>query len=177
MTTEYEISRNKYKSKLTLLKRLTKQIVFDNAALCDEVVSASEKLSKVNEERKFLLKKLLHCKTDRMIDPNLIGGDLPSSSRLPHSQQSLRAILSKLTDQEGAAVAKAMNSNRKKQIAKLREKVKKRYAKKKTVKEVLEEKQKCNFREKPIEINLGHDGGEEESEDTGGDAALVVDNS
>lgn len=166
-------AQNKYKSKLKLLKRLTRQVVFENAALCDEVVTVSDKLSKVNEERKFLLKKLLHCKTDRVVD--LMGGDLPSSSRLPHSQQSLRAILSKLTAQEGAAVAKAMDSNRKKHIAKLREKVKKRYAKKKTVKEVLEEKQQSSHgREEPIEINLVNDGGEENAEDGSGEVTSQV---
>ena len=75
------------------------------------------------------------------MESTLVEGLSPSTTttRMPHSQQSLRAILSKLTAQEGAAVAKAMDSNRKKQIAKLKEKVKKKYAKKKTVKEVLEE--------------------------------------
>ena len=81
---------------------------------------------KVKEERKYLLKRLLHCQTDQS------GAGLASSSsssaRFPPSQQSLRAILSQLTAQEGAAVVKAMDSNRKKQIAKLREKVKKKYA-------------------------------------------------
>jgi len=139
-------TQSKYKLKLKQLKRLIRQVVFENAALCDECVSVSHKLDKVKEERKFLLKRLLHCQTDRPHEPQL-GGHLASSSpRLPHSQQSLRAILSKLTAQEGAAVVKAMDSNRKKQIAKLREKVKKKYAKKKTVKEVLEEQRQSDRR-------------------------------
>lgn len=137
-------SQNRYKQKLRQLKRLIRQVVFENAALCDECVSVTQKLDKVKEERKFLLKRLLHCQTDRSVEPQLGGGLASSSARLPHSQQSLRAILSKLTAQEGAAVVKAMDSNRKKQIAKLREKVKKKYAKKKTVKEVLEEQRRSD---------------------------------
>jgi len=142
-------TKSKYKLKLKQLKRLIRQVVFENAALCDECVSVSQKLDKVKEERKYLLKRLLHCQTDRPNEPQLGGGGghlASSSSRLPHSQQSLRAILSKLTAQEGAAVVKAMDSNRKKQIAKLREKVKKKYAKKKTVKEVLEEQRQSGRR-------------------------------
>jgi len=164
----------KYKSKLKLLKRLTRQMVFENAAICDECVTVSEKLSKVNEKRKFLLKKLLQCKTDQVVDPHFVTADLASSSsRLPHSQQSLRGILSKLTDQEGAAVAKAMDWNRRKQIAKLKEKVKKRYAKKKTVKEVLEEKQQSSLgrNEEPIEINLVNDVVEASAEEPSGERA------
>jgi len=148
-----EKEQRKFKTKLKLLKRLVRQTVFENAALCDECVTVSDKLNKVTEERKFLLKKLLHCQTDRpAADLPQLGGSgggggcgfssASRSSPQQHSQQSLRAILSKLTAQEGAAVVKAMDSNRKKQIAKLREKVKKKYAKKKTVKEALEEKQR-----------------------------------
>jgi len=138
-------NQRKYKYKLRQLKRLIRQVVFENAALCDECVTVSKKLDKVKEERKFLLQRLLHCQTDQS------GAGLASSSssstssaRFPPSQQSLRAILSQLTAQEGAAVVKAMDSNRKKQIAKLREKVKKKYAKKKTVKEVLEEQRRSD---------------------------------
>ena len=72
-------------------------------------------------------------------------------------------------------MAKAMDSNRKKHIAKLREKVEKRYAKKKTVKEVLEEKQQSSHvREEPIEINLVNDGGEENAEDGSGEVTSQV---
>ena len=104
---------------------------------------------KVKEERKYLLKRLLHCQTDRPLEAQMGGGiasasPSSSSARFPPSQQSLHAILSNLTAQEGAAVVKAMDSNRKKQIAKLREKVKKKYAKKKTVKEVLEEQRRSD---------------------------------
>jgi len=142
-------NQRKYKYKLRQLKRLIRQVVFENAALCDECVTVSKKLHQVKEERKYLLKRLLHCQTDRPLEAQM-GGALasasPSSSsaRFPPSQQSLHAILSNLTAQEGAAVVKAMDSNRKKQIAKLREKVKKKYAKKKTVKEVLEEQRRSD---------------------------------
>jgi len=127
------------KTKLKSLKKLVKEMVFQNAALCDECVNTAEKIHQVTEERKFLLKKVLCYESDRSLELQLPG--LSSVSRFPQSQQSLRAILSNLTAQEGA-VAKAMAFNRKKQIAKLKEKVKKKYAKKKTVKEVLEEQSK-----------------------------------
>jgi len=158
-------SQLKYKRKLKHLKRLIRQAVFENAALCDECVGVTEKLNKVTEERKFLLQKLLHCQTDRPVDghPASIGGvAVSSSTRFPHSQQSLKAILSQLTAQEGAAVVKAMDSNRKKQIAKLREKVKKKYAKKKTVKEVLEEQRlsdhqrQSSARDPPEDVHVSH---------------------
>ena len=44
---ESEIAQNKYKTKLKHLKRLIRQVVFENAALCDECVSVSDKLNKV----------------------------------------------------------------------------------------------------------------------------------
>lgn len=133
-----ETDNRKEKKKLKIIKQLIRQMVFENAALCDECVRVEEKLEQVIEERKFLLRQLLQYQTAHQ-ESNLAGITPTSSVRLHQSQQSLQAMLSNLTAQQGAAVAKAMAFNRKKQMAKLKDKVKKRYAKKKTVKEVLEE--------------------------------------
>ncbi|XP_063982673.1 transforming growth factor beta regulator 1 [Diachasmimorpha longicaudata] len=48
----------KYKKKYRKLKRIVKNLVFENAALCDQVSSMQENLVVVNEERLFLLRKL-----------------------------------------------------------------------------------------------------------------------
>ena len=43
-----EKEQRKFKTKLKLLKRLVRQTVFENAALCDECVTVSDKLNKVS---------------------------------------------------------------------------------------------------------------------------------
>uniref|UniRef100_A0A0C9RM94 Tbrg1 protein n=1 Tax=Fopius arisanus TaxID=64838 RepID=A0A0C9RM94_9HYME len=48
----------KYKKKYRTLKRIVKNLVFENAALCDQVSDMQENLVVVNEERLFLLRKL-----------------------------------------------------------------------------------------------------------------------
>ncbi|XP_074099574.1 transforming growth factor beta regulator 1-like [Cotesia typhae] len=47
-----------YKKKYKKLKRLVKDLVFENAALCDQVAQTQENLVIVKEERLYLLKKL-----------------------------------------------------------------------------------------------------------------------
>uniref|UniRef100_A0A182QCK6 INO80 complex subunit E N-terminal domain-containing protein n=1 Tax=Anopheles farauti TaxID=69004 RepID=A0A182QCK6_9DIPT len=49
----------KYRSKYRQLKRYMKDLVFENAALCDHISQVQEKISQRNEERRFMLKKLL----------------------------------------------------------------------------------------------------------------------
>ncbi|KAK3095480.1 hypothetical protein FSP39_015162 [Pinctada imbricata] len=51
---------NPYIRKWRRLKRVIKDLVYVNAAVCDEVVRVEEKIAKVKEERRFLLRKLLH---------------------------------------------------------------------------------------------------------------------
>lgn len=48
----------KYKKKYNKIKRVIKDLVFENAALCDQVSQMQEKILIVKEERRFLLKKL-----------------------------------------------------------------------------------------------------------------------
>ncbi|XP_053676065.1 transforming growth factor beta regulator 1 [Anopheles nili] len=49
----------KFRHKYRRLKRYMKDLVFENAALCDHIAQVQEKISQRNEERRFMLKKLL----------------------------------------------------------------------------------------------------------------------
>lgn len=50
----------KYKKKYNAIKRVIKDLVFENAALCDQVSQMQEQIIIRKEERRFLLKKLYH---------------------------------------------------------------------------------------------------------------------
>ncbi|XP_029050102.1 transforming growth factor beta regulator 1 [Osmia bicornis bicornis] len=64
-----ELQQNlKYKKKYRRLKRIIKDTVFENAALCDQVAQMQENLMLVKEERLFLLRKL--CQQQGDIDPS-----------------------------------------------------------------------------------------------------------
>ncbi|CAF90838.1 unnamed protein product, partial [Tetraodon nigroviridis] len=69
----------KYRLKYLRLRKATRALVFENAALCDEVAHLEEKFLKAKEERRFLLKSLLQYQalTDGEIPPT------PSSSCHP----------------------------------------------------------------------------------------------
>lgn len=63
-----ELQQNlKYKKKYRKLKRIVKDTVFENAALCDQVAQMQENLMLMKEERLFLLRKL--CQQQGEIDP------------------------------------------------------------------------------------------------------------
>ncbi|KAM9801354.1 transforming growth factor beta regulator 1 [Neosynchiropus ocellatus] len=69
----------KYRLKYLRLRRAARDMIFENASLCDEVAYLEEKFLRVKEERKFLLKSLLQYQS-------LSEGDIlptPSSSGLP----------------------------------------------------------------------------------------------
>ncbi|KAK4319949.1 hypothetical protein Pmani_009151 [Petrolisthes manimaculis] len=52
-----------YRHKLKHLKRIIKDLVFENAALCDQVAEVQQQVVVAAEERIFLLKRLLHHQT------------------------------------------------------------------------------------------------------------------
>ncbi|XP_072166322.1 uncharacterized protein [Diadema setosum] len=52
--------REKFRRKSQNLRRLIKALVFENAALCDEVARTEAKLPRARAERRFLLLRLLH---------------------------------------------------------------------------------------------------------------------
>ncbi|XP_063960012.1 uncharacterized protein LOC129266127 [Lytechinus pictus] len=60
-TAAAQAERNaKFKRKSQNLRRLIKAMVFENAALCDEVARTEAKLPRARAERRFLLLRLLH---------------------------------------------------------------------------------------------------------------------
>ncbi|XP_043277978.1 transforming growth factor beta regulator 1 [Venturia canescens] len=74
-----EIQENvRYKKKYRKLKRIVKNTVFENAALCDQVAQMQENLVAVKEERLFLLRKL--CQQQGECDPaNIMSKAQPSN--------------------------------------------------------------------------------------------------
>ena len=73
-----ELQQNlKYEKKYRRLKRIVKDTVFENAALCDQVAQMQENLVLVKEERLFLLRRL--CQQQ---------GDVDSSSIIARSQSN-----------------------------------------------------------------------------------------
>ncbi|XP_045135454.1 transforming growth factor beta regulator 1-like [Portunus trituberculatus] len=52
-----------YKRKMKLLRRIVKDLVFENAALCDQVAEVQQQVVVAAEERIFLLKRLLQHQT------------------------------------------------------------------------------------------------------------------
>ncbi|XP_043261048.1 transforming growth factor beta regulator 1 [Colletes gigas] len=74
-----ELQQNlKYKQKYRRLKRIVKDTVFENAALCDQVAQMQENLVLVKEERLFLLRKL--CQQQGDIDPSTVTARSQSNS-------------------------------------------------------------------------------------------------
>lgn len=54
----------KYKSKYKKIKRIIKNYVFENAALCDQIAQIQEDIVISKEERRFLLKRLIKHESD-----------------------------------------------------------------------------------------------------------------
>ncbi|KAL4229703.1 transforming growth factor beta regulator 1 [Mactra antiquata] len=69
-----------YYQKWKNLKKYIKNMVFMNAALCDEVVRQEEKVAKCREERRFLLRKLLHYQA--LAEGQPVSGKQSSTSHL-----------------------------------------------------------------------------------------------
>ncbi|XP_015228184.1 PREDICTED: transforming growth factor beta regulator 1 isoform X2 [Cyprinodon variegatus] len=69
----------KYRLKYLRLRKAARTMIFENAALCDEIAHTEEKFLRAKEERKFLLKSLMQYQT-------FSEGELlptPASSSLP----------------------------------------------------------------------------------------------
>ncbi|XP_038123809.1 transforming growth factor beta regulator 1 isoform X2 [Cyprinodon tularosa] len=69
----------KYRLKYLRLRKAARTMIFENAALCDEIAHTEEKFLRAKEERKFLLKSLMQYQT-------FSEGELlptPTSSSLP----------------------------------------------------------------------------------------------
>lgn len=60
LVSQLHAENDKYRLKYKKLRTAIRNTVFENAALCDEVAQVQEKILRVKEERRFLLKKLFH---------------------------------------------------------------------------------------------------------------------
>ncbi|XP_046388061.1 transforming growth factor beta regulator 1 [Ischnura elegans] len=112
----------KYEKKYKKLKRYVKNMVFENAAICDQVAQLQEKLLIVHEERRYLLKKIYHLQAVADMENQLQSQQLtrPASITSTHAPSS---------SQESPSVSKKNAAKRKSSeipdMAKLNPKVKK----------------------------------------------------
>ncbi|XP_023306681.2 transforming growth factor beta regulator 1 [Lucilia cuprina] len=70
----------KYKSKYKKLKRQIKQLVFENAALCDEVAQIQSDLLTARDERKYLIKRLMRHEGYESTEKTPVEGSTPQAS-------------------------------------------------------------------------------------------------
>nr|XP_019525339.2 LOW QUALITY PROTEIN: transforming growth factor beta regulator 1 [Aedes albopictus] len=85
----------RYRRKYRRLKRMMKNLVFENAALCDHVAQIQENILLVKEERRYLLKKLLEHENDmetQMGRPCSKLNELIANSLPPKRQYKKRAV-------------------------------------------------------------------------------------
>lgn len=62
--------KEKYRLKCLRLRRSAKAMIFENAALCDEIARIESKFTRAKEERRFLLKRLLQLQALSEDDPS-----------------------------------------------------------------------------------------------------------
>ncbi|KAJ8316978.1 hypothetical protein KUTeg_004882 [Tegillarca granosa] len=96
---------NPYIRKWRRLKKMIKDLIFINASVCDEVVKVEEKIAKAKEERRFLLRKLLHYQS--------YTEGVPSSMKLTPGSSTTKMGLESLEMQ----VLKVRNKQKKKPSA------------------------------------------------------------
>lgn len=89
------VSNDPYYNKWKFLKKYIKNMVFMNAAVCDEVVRHEEKVARVREERRFLLRKLLHYQSQSENQALLGARTLPTSLLKSASDENMTSIKSK----------------------------------------------------------------------------------
>lgn len=75
---------SRYKKKYNNLKKRIKNLVIENAALCDEVAQVQEDIVVVKEERRFLLRKLLEYEGDVDTYQGTRNSTSPSTSFSEH---------------------------------------------------------------------------------------------
>ncbi|XP_075153870.1 transforming growth factor beta regulator 1 [Haematobia irritans] len=74
----------KYKSKYKKLKKQIKQLVFENASLCDDVSQIQVDLQLAREERRYLIKRLMrHEGYDEAFDKSNIEETAPPKTHVP----------------------------------------------------------------------------------------------
>ncbi|XP_056139437.1 transforming growth factor beta regulator 1 isoform X2 [Lampris incognitus] len=77
----------KYRLKYLRLRKAARAMIFENAALCDEVAYLEEKFLRAKEERRFLLKSLLQYQSlsEGELLPTSSTSSHPSVSTAPHA--------------------------------------------------------------------------------------------
>ncbi|KAG8563893.1 hypothetical protein GDO81_016235 [Engystomops pustulosus] len=86
MKTKKRSHKEKYRLKCLRLRRMAKAMIFENAALCDEIARIESKFTRAKEERRFLLKRLLQLQALSEDDPS---GTHSSSLSLPFDMSGL----------------------------------------------------------------------------------------
>ncbi|XP_073513484.1 transforming growth factor beta regulator 1 [Phyllobates terribilis] len=124
----------KYRLKCLRLRRMAKAMIFENAALCDEIARMENKFTKAKDERRFLLKRLLQLQALSEDDP---AGTHSSGLSLSYdvsglSDGNLEMNLSGAGD-DGAA--KKMKKDRREKGKENKGEVMKKFSKKKRVSE------------------------------------------
>ncbi|ELT92721.1 hypothetical protein CAPTEDRAFT_221508 [Capitella teleta] len=104
--------RDKHYNKYIRLKRLVKNMVFLNAAICDEVVRLEGKVVRVKDERKFLLRRMVQQlgAADGVSPPVSSSSPTPSSSSRP-SSQSVAQLLGEVEKRKKKAPPPALPSS------------------------------------------------------------------
>lgn len=88
---------NPYYKRWKRLKRVMKDLMFMNASVCDEVIHVEEKIAKAKEERRCLLRKLLHYES-------LKDGFPPSGKASPADSGSKTQVTAMETNPEPAII-------------------------------------------------------------------------
>lgn len=127
------VAQEYYYRKWKRMKKIIKDTMFVNAAICDEVVRVEEKVVKVKEERRFLLRKILQFQSNS--DPSLAGLKIPG---VGHNTTALKVMptLTPVPQEPPEPVPTTTTAVAK---PKIKKKVTER---RKTVTELLEEKSK-----------------------------------
>lgn len=126
--------KEKYRLKCLRLRRTAKAMIFENAALCDEIARIESKFTRAKEERRFLLKRLLQLQALSEDDP---AGTHSSSLSLGFDMSGLSDgnLEMSLTGAGDDGVGKKAKKDRREKGKENKAEVMKRFSKKKKVSE------------------------------------------
>lgn len=126
--------KEKYRLKCLRLRRTAKAMIFENAALCDEIARIESKFTRAKEERRFLLKRLLQLQALSEDDP---AGTHSSSLSLGFDMSGLSDgnLEMSLTGAGDDGAGKKAKKDRREKGKENKAEVMKRFSKKKKVSE------------------------------------------
>lgn len=90
----FTMENERYRTKCRKLERFMKDLVIESAALCDQVARVQESIFVAKEERRFLLKKLLHYRQQRdgpieTVRPTVVSAPAQVGSSAPPSTPAI----------------------------------------------------------------------------------------